>query len=99
MNPCIERTTLESLTWRHVSLTRRLQRPTASCNNIVAQVQRQDGENTDAYNLRLRETSSAARMLQAVPSAAVMSQFMMPIQVRYLVCTLTCEMKGMKKCG
>jgi len=62
------------------ALPTRLQRPTASCNNIVAQVQRQDGENTDAYNLRLRETSSAARMLQAVPSAAVMSQFMMPIQ-------------------
>jgi len=60
--------------------TTRLQRPAARCSNIVAQQQRLDSEGAQAYNLRLREASGAARVIQALPTAAVCSQFIAPIQ-------------------
>jgi hypothetical protein len=47
----------------------------------VAQQQRHANEGADAYHLRLREASGTARMLQMVPSAAVLSQIAAPMQV------------------
>jgi len=65
-----------------------LQRPGARCSNVVAQQQRHGAEGTDAYTLRLREASGMARVLQALPSAAVLSQLAMPIQVRAVIWVL-----------
>ena len=59
----------------------RLQRPSARCSNVVAQQQRHDSEGMQAYNLRLREASGSARLIQALPTAAVCSQIMAPVQV------------------
>ena len=59
--------------------TRRLQRPAARCLT-VAQQQRHGAECQEAYTLRLREASGAARVMQALPSAAVLSQIVLPVQ-------------------
>jgi len=62
------------------ALPTRLQRPAARRSSIVAQQQRHANEGADAYHLRLREASGTARMLQMVPSAAVLSQIAAPMQ-------------------
>jgi len=61
-------------------LPSRLQRPGARCSNIAAQQQRHGSEGAEAYNLRLRQASGTARVLQALPSAAVLSQLIIPVQ-------------------
>lgn len=64
--------------WDH-----RLQRPVARSSNIVAQQQRNGAESVDTYSLRLRESSGKARLLQALPSAVVLSQLAFPVQVSF----------------
>merc|ERR1711966_567257 len=59
-------------------LPTRLQRPAARCLT-VAQQQRHGAECQEAYTLRLREASGAARVMQALPSAAVLSQIVLPV--------------------
>jgi len=55
------------------ALPSRLQRPAVRRSSIVAQQQRHANEGADTYTLRLREASGTARMLQMLPSAAVLS--------------------------
>ncbi len=50
-------------------------------SSIVAQQQRHANEGAENYTLRLREASGTARMLQMLPSAAVLSQIALPMQV------------------
>ena len=84
-HPCLYRCHVSFLDilLEHVIWDYRLQRPVARSSNIVAQQQLNGAESVDEYSLRLRESSGKARLLQALPSAAVLSQLAFPVQVSF----------------